>query len=171
MITTAQLDDVPALALLINSAYRGDSSRKGWTTEANLLDGIRIDEASLVTILLNKEETILLYTLDESSEIIGCVHLQPNHNKLYLGMLTVSPEHQAKGIGKQLLSASEAYAREYKYPAIFMTVISIREELIEWYQRHGYLKTGERKPFPMDSKFGLPKRLLEFELLEKRIPL
>jgi len=165
----AQLKDVPSLVALINSAYRGDSSRLGWTTEADLLDGIRTDEFSLTALLEDPDGTLFVYTLEAINQIIGCVYLKRSEGKLYLGMLTVSPQRQAQGIGKKLLAAAEAYALENHIPAIFMTVITQRVELIDWYQRHGYIKTGERRPFPSDSKFGLPKQPLEFEVLEKKI--
>ena len=88
---------------------------------------------------------------------------------LYLGMLTVSPLQQASGIGKQLLAAAEVYAKEKNYPKVFMNVISVRYELISWYERHGYHNTGETKPFPADDRFGIPSRPLEFIIMEKLI--
>ena len=84
-------------------------------------------------------------------------------------MLTVSPGLQAGGIGKKLLSAAESYATSNHFNTIIMMVISIRTELIEWYERRGYQRTGEIKPFPKDPKFGLPKQHLEFVVLEKII--
>ncbi len=112
---------------------------------------------------------MLLYKNDEK-KTVGCVNLQKHEDKLYLGMLTVNPELQGAGIGKVLLKASEDYAKEIGCNKIYMTVISIRKELIAWYERHGYKNTGERKPFPMnDSRFGIPKTELEFIVMEKEI--
>lgn len=165
-ITFANETDIPALEKLVNSAYRGDSSKKGWTTEADLLDGIRTNQASLATTLQNLNAVILKYT-NTNGEIIGCVYLEKKNTKLYLGMLTVSPEIQAKGIGKQLLAASENYAKEKGYMAITMTVIFVRKELIAWYERHGYNPTGKTEPFPVGPEFGLPKQPLHFIVLEK----
>ena len=166
-ISIATKSDVASLVKLVNSAYRGDSSKKGWTTEADLLDGIRTDEQSL-TALLEQEGSTLLKCEDDQQTLIGCVNLQAQGNKLYLGMLTVSPELQGGGVGKQLLTAAEDFARENKFESIVMSVISVREELIAWYERKGYVKTGEKKPFPMnDPKFGLPKQFLEFIIMEK----
>ena len=167
-VTIATVDDIPRLNQLINSAYRGDSSRQGWTTEADLLDGIRTDEAGLRELMNEEGSVILKYT--EGERIIGCVNLQKHGDHLYLGMLTVSPELQAKGIGKQLLAASEDYAVQEGMTSIKMTVITVRDELLQWYQRHGYVLTGERKPFPMgDPRFGLPKQQLEFYVLQKNL--
>jgi len=168
-VSIATGTDIPELVILINSAYRGESSKKGWTTEADLLDGQRTDIESL-GMLLNKPGSVLLKYVNAENKISACVNLQQQERKLYLGMLTVSPTLQGSGIGKKLLAASEQYARENNFEAIRMTVISIRLELIAWYERHGYNRTGETQPFPTgDPKFGIPKQFLEFVVLEKNI--
>lgn len=165
-ITAATATDAPELDVLINSAYRGDSSRQGWTTEADLLDGTRTDAAAIENIIRTPGFTLLKYV--EDGKIIGCVELHKEKNKLYLGMLTVKPDLQGKGIGKTLLKAAEVHAKKEKCKSIFMTVISQRKELISWYLRHGYSNTGKRKPFSFnDPRFGLPKKKLEFVVLEK----
>jgi ribosomal protein S18 acetylase RimI-like enzyme len=166
MITIATLKDVSALEKLINSAYRGETSKQGWTTEANLLEGKRITEDELAEIIQNKENTILKFTNNDT--IIGCVLLVNKGNKLYLGMLTVSPELQNSGIGKKLLQEAEVHALALSLPKIVMTVISIREELIAWYNRHGFVDTGVREPFPLnDTDAVISKQPLEFIVLEK----
>ena len=168
MITKAIKSDITALNILINSAYRGESSKKGWTTEEHLLGGIRTDEQGLNNTFDNQAITVLKYT--DNDKIIGTVSLEKQGNKLYLGMLTVSPDLQGGGIGKQLLKAAEVFAQEENIPKIVMTVISVRAELIAWYERHGYVQTGEIKPFPMDDpNFGMPKEFLEFVVLEKNV--
>ncbi|TRX35043.1 GNAT family N-acetyltransferase [Flavobacterium sp. ZT3R18] len=168
MITTATLEDVSALEKLINSAYRGETSKQGWTTEANLLEGKRITEDELSKTIQNKENTILKFA--ENNRIMGCVLLVKKENQLYLGMLTVSPELQNSGIGKKLLQEAEIYALTLGLPKIIMTVISIREELIAWYKRHGYADTGVREPFPLnDTDAIIGKQPLEFIVMEKII--
>lgn len=168
VLSRASLADVPSLNALINSAYRGESSRQGWTTEADLLDGLRSDEPLISDALNDPDTTFLKYM--EDGELLGCVRLDKHGNKLYLGMLTVSPRMQGKGIGKALLAAAEEEALHQGCTAIYMTVISIRTELIAWYERHGYLRTGERKPFiTEDTRFGMAKVPLEFDVLEKAI--
>jgi ribosomal protein S18 acetylase RimI-like enzyme len=169
-IFSANFDDIPDLVTLVNSAYRGDFSKQGWTTEADLLDGIRTDEESLKEMMQKQGATILKY-LNDTGSIAGCVYLQKQHEKLYLGMLTVSPEIQAQGIGKKLLQASEDYALKAGCPVVKMTVISVRKELIEWYERHGYRSTGNKEPFPNDVRFGIPKQQLEFVVMEKTLPI
>ena len=168
MITKATKEDVPELVRLVNSAYRGESSRKGWATEADLLGGIRTDEEAMTEMVTRPDALVLKYFAED--EIIGCVYLKNQHPKLYLGMLTVKPDIQAQGIGKKILHASENYAKENGFSSIVMTVISLRHALIDWYIRRGYHFTGEKKPFPSgDPRFGIPKRELEFVVLEKTL--
>lgn len=169
-ISIATVGDAASLNQLVNNAYRGDASRQGWTTEADLLDGTRIDEDALRQLLQQSNTTVLKY--EEGNALMGCVELRRENDKLYLGMLSVQPNTQGKGIGKKLLSAAEEFAKEKKCPKIFMTVISVRKELIDWYLRHGYALTGERKPFVVpDTRWGIPKQNLEFVVLEKAIPI
>lgn len=166
LISPATEQDIPALNKLINSAYRGDSSRKGWTTEADLLGGIRTDEEGLRTMLLNPAATMLKY--EQDGRLLGCVYVEMKGPDLYLGMLTVAPDAQAGGIGKQLMAGAEQLARDRQCRAITMTVIAARHELIAFYERRGYRATGETEPFPMDDpRFGLPKQPLEFIVMEK----
>lgn len=168
MITKAVVEDALELNTLVNSAYRGDTSRQGWTTEADLLDGTRIDAKAIADLIQTPDTTLLKYV--EEDKILGCVELKKSEGKLYLGMLTVRPNLQGKGIGKELLNAAETEAKKQSCTSIFMTVISVRKELIEWYMRHGYQLTGERKPFAFtDPRFGQPKMKLEFVVLEKKL--
>lgn len=169
-ILQAELADIAEIVALVNKAYRGESSKKGWTTEADILGGIRTDKNGIEEIL-NDANSLLLKYVDDKNKIIGCAHLQKKKHQLYLGMLTVDPAIQNKGIGKALLQTADIYALKENLRSIYMTVISVRKELIEWYERHGYKKTGETKPFPMNNeKFGLPKQYLEFIVLEKKLP-
>lgn len=168
VILPASVDDAKALDKLVNSAYRGESSKQGWTTEADLLGGTRIDEAALKDLIEKPDTTILVCR--EEDEVIGCVELRKDGDKLYLGMLSVKPDTQGKGIGKKLLEAAEIKARQQNCSTIYMTVISVRKELIDWYIRHGYFLTGEKKPFIVpDTRWGIPKQELEFVVLEKKI--
>lgn len=167
-ICAATKKDVPAIARLVNSAYRGDSSRQGWTTEADLLDGQRTDEAALLAMIYDPATTLL--TLRNAREqLLGCVYLNRKQDSLYLGMLTVSPGLQRQGSGKKLLMAAEEYARQHACNKITMTVISVRHELISWYERHGYHATGGTEPFPENTAFGKPKQVLHFIVLEKKL--
>jgi len=168
MIAKAVAEDITSLNILINSAYRGEFSKKGWTTEAHILEGSRTTEAELLEIIQDASNTILKFS--DNGKIIGCVLLKAKANELYLGMLTVSPELQNSGVGKKLLQQAEIFASEMSLPKIVMTVITVREELIAWYKRNGYVDTGAREPFPVSDVFN-PTTLepLEFMVLEKVI--
>lgn len=161
-IRPATEEDVDAIVALVESAYRGDSSRAGWTTEADLLDGQRTDAEEVRSVLPN-----LLVTEDLS----GCCVLEPRGSSAYFGMFAVRPGLQGHGIGSLLLDASEARARELGATTVEMTVLSVRAELIAFYERRGYLATGETKPFPYgNERFGRPRTSdLEFVVLRKRL--
>ncbi len=172
-IEFTQADDshVKDLVTLVNGAYRGESAKAGWTTEAHLLDGQRTD-VFLIKHMINKEESTILIAEDEDAEqLVGCVHLEKQGNDLHLGMLTVHPEYQNKKIGKMLLSEAEALAEFWECNNIAIEVITLRTELISWYEKRGFKKTGETKPFPMnDPRFGIPKvEKLEFLVMKKKI--
>tara|TARA_R110000868_G_scaffold356525_1_gene618001 strand:+ start:32 stop:547 length:516 start_codon:yes stop_codon:yes gene_type:complete len=168
MITKANLEDVVALKKLINGAYRGESSKAGWTTEAFMLGGERTNEEELTEILLDPKNRLLKYT--EAGQILGCVLLTAKENQLYLGMLTVLPQLQNGGIGAQLLAQADLHAKQLGFSKIVMTVISIRSELIAFYMRKGYVDTGLRAPFPdSHSHSVLGSDPLQFMVLEKTI--
>ncbi len=168
MVTTATISDSHAISQLVNSAYRGEGSKQGWTTEADLLDGTRTDENAISDLLGRDDTRILKY--EENGTLLGCVELRKTGHQLYLGMLTVKPHLQGKGIGKILLQAAEKEAVALKCSSIIMNVISRRTELIAWYLRHGYADNGKRKPFQVpDVRWGIPKVSLEFMELEKHV--
>lgn len=166
-IEPATRDDIPALLALIHSAYRGDSSRRGWTHEADLLDGQRTDNQALAETLDDPAQ--LLLVARDGDVLVGCVALTDKRGLGYIGLVTVDPQRQAGGLGRRLLDAAEEAARtRFAATRAEMTVIDGRDELIAWYERRGYRLTGERRPFPVtDPRFGLPKRDLEFVVLEK----
>lgn len=167
-ISKASIADVAELNVLINSAYRGEESKKGWTTEADLISGIRIDEAMLTEYFNNNAVAILKCT-DENGRITGCVYLEVKSPRLYLGMFSVSPVLQGRGVGRALLEGAETYAKEVNCHTITMTVISTRKELINWYERRGYKFTGEIQPFHDHGRFGEPKQLIELIVMEKAV--
>jgi len=157
MITTASVQDATELNALINAAYRGEESKKGWTTEAEILGGIRIDKNTLEAMLDGGKGTIFKYT-GEDGKIVGTVYLEVKEPALYLGMFAVSPLSQGKGIGKAILSFAEDFALAHNCDRITMTVIRTRSELIDWYMRHGYLPTGHSIAFAdIEGRFGDPK--------------
>ncbi len=169
LISIATENDIVAIKNLLNSAYRGEASRQGWTTEADLIAGdTRADDAMVQSTMQQAGSVFLKYS-NEENEITGCVNLQQQDNKLYLGMFSVSPAMQGGGIGKKLLQAAEEYAVSISCNTIYMSVISVRAALISWYQRHGYADTGARKTFIEDGITGTHLQPLEFMILEKSL--
>lgn len=167
-ISIASEDDIPAIKDLLNSAYRGEKSRKGWTTEADLIAGdVRTDENDLQQVM-RKPDSIFL-VIRAADGLQACVNLQKHVHKIYLGMFAVQPSLQGNGVGKHLLQAADEYAQHRGCTSIYMSVISARKELIEWYNRHGFLPTGEIKPFEEDGLTGRHLQPLEFLMLEKKI--
>lgn len=172
---TATVKDIPALHVLIESGYRGDSARQGWTHEADLLGGQRTDHEALAEIIADPEQTLLI--VEDHDALLGCVLVvdeglnEDGERIAYLGMLTVNPTLQGGGLGRQLIGAAETYARAMGADVMEMTVIKSRTELIDWYVRCGYADTGREEPFPLDDvRFGLPKtRDLVFVVLGKRL--
>jgi ribosomal protein S18 acetylase RimI-like enzyme len=166
----ATLADIDALVMLVTSAYRGDASKQGWTTEADMLDGQRIDPEVLRKDI--ERERSLIIIAERKAQLLACVHVAEDDGAGYLGMFSVKPDLQGGGVGKLLLAEAERIARdEWKLPAMRMTVIDIRDELIAFYERRGYRRTGITKPFPYgDERYGIPKRDdLRFEVLEKSL--
>jgi ribosomal protein S18 acetylase RimI-like enzyme len=160
--------DVPALVTLIESAYRGDSSRAGWTTEADILQGQRTDPDGVRAVVEAPGSRLLV--VERGSELIACCQLEHRGEAAYFGMFAVRPELQGGGLGKLIIAEAERTVREsWGATEMHMTVISVREELIAWYERRGYRRTGELSPFPYgDERFGVPQRDdLAFELLIK----
>lgn len=162
--------DVDAVVALVESAYRGDASRRGWTTEADLLDGRRTGPDDVLACIDRPRSQVLL--AERGGQLMACAHVADEDGSGYFGMFSVVPGLQRAGIGRQVLAEAERIAlEEFRLPLMRMTVIDVREELIAYYERRGYRRTGVKKPFPYgDVRFGLPKRGdLRFEVLEKTL--
>lgn len=160
--------DVDALVTLIESAYRGDSSRAGWTTEADILEGQRTDPEGVLAVVKSPDSRLL--TVERDGTVIACCQLEHRGEHAYFGMFAVSPALQGGGLGKVIIAEAERHAREiWGVAEMHMTVISVRDDLIAWYERRGYRRTGKMTPFPYgDERFGIPQRAdLRFELLVK----
>jgi ribosomal protein S18 acetylase RimI-like enzyme len=171
-VVLATRDDVAELVALVNSAYRGPSSREGWTYEADLLGGQRTDIEGLLAFIDRSVATSECFMLVGRIEgaVNACVQLERKGEQAYLGMLSVRPSRQAQGLGRQMLAAAErCVSEQWQTTAIVMTVIVQRTELIEWYIRRGFVLTSERSPFPYgDVRFGEPKVAdLEFVVMKK----
>ena len=162
--------DIDALVALVTSAYRGDASRQGWTTEADMLDGQRIDPEVLRHDIERPHSLVVV--AEQDGVLLACAHVAEEDGAGYFGMFSIRPDLQGAGLGKLLLAEAERVVREeWKLPAMRMTVIDVREELIAFYERRGDRRTGIKKPFPAtDPRFGIPLRDdLRFEVLEKEL--
>jgi len=168
-------DDVDRVVALVESVYRGDASRAGWTTEADLLGGQRTDSAAIGAVIGAPNSRILLATASAApdADVLACCQLDLKPGGVaYFGTFAVQPGKQGGGVGKLLLAEAERVARdELGAQTMEMTVIVQRTELVGWYERRGYVRTGERRPFPYgDERFGLPRRDdLEFVVLAKQL--
>ncbi|MEV5612576.1 GNAT family N-acetyltransferase [Streptomyces sp. NPDC052225] len=161
-------EDVDVLVALVESAYRGDSSRTGWTTEADILEGQRTDPEGVLDVIKDPDSRLL--TVERDGTVVACCQLEHRGDHAYFGMFAVSPALQGAGLGKEIIAEAErAAAATWGVREMHMTVISVREELIAWYERRGYRRTGKMSPFPYgDERFGIPQRAdLQFELLVK----
>ena len=161
--------DAQSIVDLVNSGYRGDASRAGWTTEADYLVGARTDANEVRALIASRDTAILLCLMGD--ELVGSVHLQHIVDAAYLGMFVVKPSLQGQGIGKHFLQVSEAFVqKEWQVRRIQMTVITLRHELIAYYERRGYRRTGIFKPFPIEDKRSTALvDELKFEVLEKAL--
>ncbi|MEU9148350.1 GNAT family N-acetyltransferase [Streptomyces sp. NPDC048349] len=162
--------DVTGLVALVESAYRGDASRGGWTTEADFLDGQRTDADGVRQIIQAPDSTLLV--VERAGAIVACCQLEHRGDHVYFGMFAVRPGLQGAGLGKEILAEAERRARDtWGAKEMRMTVVNVREELIAYYERRGYRRTGELSPFPYgDERFGVPLRDdLAFELLVKSL--
>ena len=170
-IRDATAADIPDLHRLIESAYRGESSRAGWTTEADLLDGQRTDPQDLADILTDPKQALL--TAWHADELVGCVLIADRGEGTgYFGMLSIRPTLQGGGLGRRLVEAAHAaLADRFGARRVRISVLPQRETLIAWYERLGYRKTGDTLPFPYgNTRFGLPKRDdLYFVVMEREL--
>lgn len=172
-VRVATLADIPTLVALIQSAYRGEASRAGWTTEADLLDGQRASVEMVQGYLADPGSLMLVATtLVGDDDIVGCCHLESRGGTGYFGAFAVRPTGQSRGVGGTLLAAAEReVVARWGATEMEMTVIAQRRDLIAWYRRRGYTPTGEKRPFPYgNEEFGVPRRDdLEFVVLAKRL--
>ncbi len=166
----AVLNDVEAIVKLVNMAYRGETSRAGWTTEADILDGLRTS-VNEVEHLIASENAIILLCLNDD-ELLGSICVEKECAIAHIGMFVVNPTIQANGIGKRLLTEAESLAQHiWGIEQFQMRVITIRHELIAFYERRGYIRTGILTEFPVNPEVWQPKLAgLQLETLEKFIP-
>jgi len=167
--------ELPEVVGLVNAADRGRDGQAGWTSEIGLVDGLRTTLASL-SRELDASQDLNIFGLREAGELLACVRLEPATTRSgepagCISMLAVLPQVQDRGLGRLMLTYAESQARARGARVARMTVVSIRDSLIAWYERHGYRRTGETEPFPyQEVPFGQPLQAgLEFVVLEKSL--
>ena len=153
-IRNAELSDIPMIVTLVRNSYRGESSQRGWTTGSRWIEGLRTDEPQIKE-LLEKPKSIL-FVGEEDATMRGCCHVEQRGEVGCFDMLAVDPEHQGGGFGRQLVSSAEAMARQWGLKGMQIKVLDRQPELMLWYGRQGYAKTGERMSYPADERFGRP---------------
>lgn len=165
----ALISESASIAALANAAYRGESSRQGWTTEADLLDGLRTTAADVQHLIESEFSTILVCI--NNGVIVASICLEQDGDAAHVGMFVVNPVVQRLGIGKQLLTYAEGYARQHWFVRKFlMHVITLRHELIAFYERRGYRRTGILENFPVNPEMWQPRLTgLQLEMLQKLI--
>lgn len=155
-VRAATLTDADAIVFLVNIAYRPSAGKRGWTHEADLVDGSRIEHVQMTELFARTDSVILIGCID--SRLIACVHVERIGLSSYIGMLAVHPEFQGHGIGSEMLNHAESYALSYfQSKRAVMTVIARRTELISFYLDRGYQSTGEYEAYPVSAGFGAPK--------------
>jgi ribosomal protein S18 acetylase RimI-like enzyme len=145
----AKASDAQKLRALIESGYRGESARQGWTNEADLLEGNRTTPEEVAAMIAAPEKRVLL--AERNGTLIGTVTVTDlGDGRAYMGLLCVSPTLQADGLGSALLSEGESLAiREFGTRVVEGMVLDVRTDLIAYYERRGFVRTGELRPFPL----------------------
>ncbi len=165
----AELNDASEIADLVNSAYRGEVSRAGWTTEADLLDGLRITTPEIATLIRRDDAFVLVGVLRD--QVVACIACERNENTAKFGLIAVKPSLQNKGYGREMIQAAEAItSREWRVAGFYLSVITLRTELIEFYERLGFERSGQFEDFPENPALWQPKvQALALEYLVKLI--
>lgn len=164
----ATTNDIPAITSLINRSYRGDSSRAGWTTEADLLSGARIDETGMLQLINDPDSLILIARSSET--ILATLHVHREADSVHFGLFAVEPTMQGSGIGKELLAYAESESiKQWGVSTVIMEVITHRSELIKYYERRGYVRTGKMIPFPTSKLWNQLCDTLTLEVLSKKL--
>jgi len=168
-ISEALLSDIPEMNKLVNHAYRGEEAKKGWTFESDLIEGDKRTSESDLLFLFSKKESIFWVVKNEDEKLIGSVYLEAKNDNLYLGMLSVEPIWQDKGVGKLLVLKAIDTGKSLRLKNIQIQVVHLREELISWYERLGFVLSDKKIPFEVPAEFGKPKIPIHF--VEMNYPL
>jgi len=142
------------LVALINSAYRGVEGAGRWTTEHHLVAGDRIDLNALETLI--NDSSCEFVVAEEDEQIWGCIALKYLGDRVEFGTFAVHPERHGAGLGSLLLAYAEDRART-RVAAFQVAVVSKNRALIQFYERRGYVYSGDSIAYPVHANVGEPK--------------
>ena len=167
-IRLADLGEAPQITALIERAYRGEESKTGWTSEADILTGTRTSVDEIAAIMRDPLARFLV--ADADGGLAACALIRNEQGSGYFGMFAVRPDTQGAGLGRQMIEAAERHLRDlWRVPTVYMTVINLRQDLIAYYERRGYRRTGGRKPFPFDIAPGATRTDFHLTVLRKTL--
>ncbi|MEY3322807.1 MAG: hypothetical protein RLZZ417_2390 [Bacteroidota bacterium] len=161
-ISKALLSDIPDICKIVNHAYRGEEAKKGWTYESDLIEGDKRTSEMDLFSLISKEGATILVAKNEFETIVGTVFLEVKESNLYMGMLSVEPVLQGKGMGKMLVLNAIEIGKLKGLKNIQIQVVNLRYELIAWYEKLGFILSGKKFPFQVPVEFGKPKVPIHF---------
>jgi GNAT superfamily N-acetyltransferase len=152
--------DAAALVDLIRAAYRGPASYERWTSEEHLVRGTRTDEPAVLAAIESAGSAMLVIEDDGGREPVACCRIADRGDGLaYFGMFAVDPASQGAGTGRQVVGWAELAATElFGAQTLELEVLGQQRQLHGWYERLGYVPTGETRPFPADPVFAVPMR-------------
>lgn len=85
-------------------------------------------------------------SLNKDLGLVASAYTEIAGDHIYIGMVSVEPRHQGRGLGRQLMTAAEAHGRARGCRVADINVVNLRTELPPFYHRLGYVETGTR-PF------------------------
>ena len=163
------LSDLPNICILANNAYRGEEAKKGWTFESDFIEGDKRTDENDLFLLFSNEKAVFLVAKNDNGVIIGSVYLEVKNENLYMGMLSVEPVLQGNGIGKLLVSNAIQYGQSLGLEKIQIQVVHLRQELILWYEKLGFIISDKIMPFEVPLEFGKPKVPLHFIEMDRTL--
>ena len=166
--------DIPELETLLNRCYRFE---EGWTNETEIIGGIRTNQDELKSVIDDAKQYLFVYPQtdtgdregQETGEILGCINVaiededDSQEDCAYIGLFAVNPKLQGGGVGRVMLAAAESFVQsclpdhqvsadgESNDKLIKMLVLNGRDKMLAYYERRGYINTGNTQAFSADD--------------------
>ena len=141
----ATLEDAADLARVINAAF---------IVEAFFKIGDRTSPTEIASLMNSGGEFLVLDEVDARTPV-ACVYLECRGPRAYFGMLSINPARQRQGLGRRLIAAAEARARERGCRHMDIHIVNLREDLPDYYRHLGYMESGTL-PFSEPNRASLP---------------